>query len=102
MTKIGTIVPENRIYRVRDIISMKDLEALGIDPADALIVRKEVRAIDTGVKRNPREGEYFLSGAIPEAYRAYNDCCSPFYICNLVRVKKVVTFEITHELVKGE
>lgn len=34
----------------------------------------------TGEKRAPRAGEYFLSGAIPEVYRASSDLDVPFHI----------------------
>jgi len=46
----------------------------------------QVRAIYTGEKRPPRKGEWYLSGAIPEAYRAPNDLTTPFHIATLVRV----------------
>ena len=37
-------------------------------------------------------GEWYLSGAIPEAYKAPNDLSTPFHILRLVRVEtKLVT-----------
>jgi hypothetical protein len=38
----------------------------------------------TGEKRIPRKGEWYLSGAIIEAYRAANDLSCEFYIARLV------------------
>ena len=34
----------------------------------------------TGENRNPKKGEYFLSGAIPEVYKAFNDMTTPYNI----------------------
>jgi hypothetical protein len=34
----------------------------------------------TGEKRAPKRGEFYLSGAIPEVYRAPNDLTTPYYI----------------------
>ncbi len=36
--------------------------------------------VNTGIKRNPKKGEYFLSGAIATAYLAPNDLSSSYYI----------------------
>ena len=38
------------------------------------------RFVKTGAFRRPRKGEYFLSGAVPEVYRASCDAATPFYI----------------------
>jgi hypothetical protein len=38
----------------------------------------------TGEFRSPRKGEYYLSGAIVEAYRAPNDLNTPFWIAKFV------------------
>jgi hypothetical protein len=38
------------------------------------------RYIRTGEYRPPRAGEYYLSGAVPTAYRAPNDLSDHFYI----------------------
>ncbi len=43
-----------------------------------------IRAMATGEMREPRKGEGFLSGAIIEAYRAYNDLSSEYNIAKLV------------------
>lgn len=44
-------------------------------------------AVWTGEKRPPRKGEWYLSGAIVEAYRAPNDLTTPFHIARVVTVK---------------
>lgn len=59
---------------------------------------KSVRGILTGEKRPPKKGEWYLSGAIPECYRAPNDLSTPFHIIQLVRVKTHTVTEIIEEL----
>lgn len=57
-----------------------------------------LRAQWTGEKRPPRKGEWFLSGAIVEAYRSYNDLDTPYHIARIVRVKVEVVTTITETL----
>ena len=52
------------------------------------------RYIRTGEYREPRKGEYFLSGAIPEAYIAFNDLSVKYYILKQVKVKKETIYRI--------
>lgn len=50
------------------------------------------KAINTGVFRNPKKGEYYLSGAIPEAFHAPNNLSTAFYIMDIVKIEtKTVT-----------
>lgn len=51
-----------------------------------------LRARWTGEMRPPRKGEWYLSGAVIEAYQAPNDLTTPYYIAELVGVKKVTTY----------
>jgi hypothetical protein len=39
--------------------------------------------VRTGEKRPPKQGEYYLSGAIPAAYRALHDLNDPYFIVRL-------------------
>lgn len=47
--------------------------------------RSLTRARPTGERRPPRAGEWYLSGAVVEAYRAPNDLSSEFRIAELVQ-----------------
>lgn len=47
--------------------------------------RTDIRAVWTGEKRKPRKGEWYLSGAIIEAYKSPNDLSTEFHIAKLVR-----------------
>lgn len=48
---------------------------------------KNLKARWTGEKRPPRRGEYFLSGAVIEAYKAENDLTTPYHIAELVEIE---------------
>ena len=61
--------------------------AIGFVPHD--MPRHYVRAVWTGEKRPPRKGEWFLSGAIVEAYKTPADCEHAFHIARLVRCEQV-------------
>ena len=51
----------------------------------------------TGEKRPPRKGEYYISGAIPQVYRAPNDLRQEHAIARLVRLKVEVRYDITEQ-----
>lgn len=47
------------------------------------------RFIKTGEKRKPLKGEWYLSGAIPEAYKAPNNLTQEHIICKPVKTRLV-------------
>lgn len=51
----------------------------------------KVRGKPTGEKRPPKKGEWYVSGAIPEVYRAPADLSDAHVIVKLVVVKVMVT-----------
>jgi len=54
-------------------------------------IRENVRAIWTGEKRPPKRGEFYLSGAIIQAYRTtHSDLTTPYHIARLVAVEYTV------------
>ena len=55
------------------------------------VVQGSIMAVNSGIKRPPKKGEWYLSGAIVAAYKAPNDLSTPYVIANLVRVKEVKT-----------
>jgi len=56
--------------------------------------RANIRAQLTGELRSPMAGEWYLSGAIPAAYKAKSDMSSAFYICRIVRTKTIPAREV--------
>lgn len=68
--------------------------ASGETPPSRAREPRKVRAMWTGEKRPPKRGEWFLSGAIVEAYKAPNDLTHPHLIAVLVQpVETVTTWE---------
>ena len=53
--------------------------------------RHDIKAIKINEFRAPKSGEWYISGAIPEAYRAYTDYNeeSKYQIAKLVRTKTI-------------
>jgi hypothetical protein len=49
----------------------------------------------TGERRTPRAGEWYLSGAIIEAYRAPNDLTTSYPIAYIVRVEGTTIYRET-------
>jgi len=59
--------------------------------------QRHLRAIRTGEFRAPRKGEWYLSGAIVEAYRAPNDLTPEYQIAKIVRVETETITRIVEE-----
>ena len=53
-----------------------------------------IAAVKTGEFRSPKAGEWYLSGAIPQAYKAKNDLSTPFLILKLVKVQRDIVEKI--------
>lgn len=75
-----------KLYPVMDYLTFSEkaqfnLSIQGIRPVAG------VHAKPTGEFRCPRKGEWYLSGAIVEAYRAANDLPIPFQIAKLVKTR---------------
>lgn len=68
----------DKYFPLADPPTNDDLSALGLTD------KVGIRAMATGEKRPPRKDEWYLSGAIVEAYRASNDLSSDYYIAKLV------------------
>ena len=56
--------------------------------------REQYRVQATGEFRPPRAGEWFISGAIAEGYRARHDMSGSYYIGKLVRVRTRTVTEV--------
>jgi hypothetical protein len=93
-------------YVVVDYPSTEELKALGVDrsefrrflPSLGMGCRK-VMAVATGEKRPPRKGEWYLSGADVQAYKAPNDLTTAYHIAKLARVE---TQTVTTVVVGGK
>ena len=87
-----------KFYKLADRPSLAEVEDCGFRPGEHPWVNPfrtgviRLVAVLTGEKRPPKSDEWYLSGAIPEAYKAPNDLTTEFYILKLARVStKLVT-----------
>ena len=51
--------------------------------------QQQLRAVATGERRPPKKGEWYLSGAVVEAYHVPNDLATPFSIARIVQVETI-------------
>jgi hypothetical protein len=85
-----------KLYPVVDRLHHEDLASLGITTVMGYQARN-VHAVATGERRPPKRGEWYLSGAIVEAYRAPNDLSMTFPIARLVKTKTVTVTTIVQD-----
>lgn len=76
-------------YNVIDYVPKAERAALGMEQG-MLASDRQIMAVATNQFRTPKAGEWYLSGAIPEAYRAPNDLSIQHRIAKLVVVRKKV------------
>jgi len=100
MSKLDKLA--SKLHRLADRPTLAECTSLGIEDNPkiasavmALYGKSHLRGVLTGEFRVPKKGEWYLSGAIPEAYRAPTDeMRTPYYILRLVRVEtRTVTTE---------
>ena len=79
-----------KIYSLGDFMENSEAERLEIDRwAGHAFQYKNIGAIRTGDFREPKKGEWFLSGARPCAYKAPNDLSEKYHIAELVKYKTI-------------
>jgi hypothetical protein len=89
-----------KLYTLADLPTLDEARHHGF--SDRLTTKHPKRCLKgmlTGEFRAPKAGEWFLSGAIPEGYRATNDLSGEYYILKLVVACKQVTWEIEESTV---
>lgn len=90
----------NTLHKVADYLRRPDWQSLGLSDLsfqERSLRQHRVRAKWTGEKRYPKAGEWFLSGAVVEAYRAQKDLSTPYHIAALVLTETVT---VTREVVR--
>ncbi len=58
---------------------------------------RTLRAVKTGEFRCPKAGEWFLSGAIVQAYKAKNNLSTKYHIARIVNTKTEQVISIVQE-----
>jgi hypothetical protein len=73
-------------YFRKDKVSKDGLYPLG----DFLTPKQyyQYAAVWTGEKREPKKGEWYISGAVPTAYKAINDLTEKYHIAKVYKIKK--------------
>lgn len=71
-------------YRILDKLSSEECKKFNV-PVDRNIVGyiKGVFAVNIYEYREPKKGEWYLSGAVSQAYKAPNDFSSKYWIAEL-------------------
>jgi len=102
-------IPKAKLYRLADRMNRKERKRFNCDdspnakypslytgPAPEQRDGFYVMAILTGSVREPRKGEWYLSGARPMAYRAPNNLSTRYGILRLVKIKRstITTYEV--------
>lgn len=84
------MLKKGELYRCADYpVEVTRQLAPTVQTGGAYSLHGRVRARWTGEKRAPKKGEWYLSGAVIEAYRAPNDLTTAYHIAELVDTKHV-------------
>ena len=63
-------------------------------PAQKSYLDDSIKAINTKEYRNPKKGDWFLSGAEVTAYKAPNDLSCKYYIAKIVKIETITTQKV--------
>jgi len=89
-----------KLYEVADWISTAEWDSLGFKGlaiSERYKVKHNIKAKRTVEFRCPKKGEWYLSGAIVEAYKAHDNLTTPFFIAKLVKTKTITTTVICED-----
>jgi hypothetical protein len=86
-----------KLYMLGDTPTTAEIRALGLPEQPVNRSKRFARAITIGEFREPRAGEWFLSGARAQAWRTSGGLTTRYHICKLVPVKRE-TVEMIIEL----
>ena len=81
-----------KLYPIGDGLSSEERKFFGVRLND--VWAKDISAVRTSSRREPKKGEWYLSGAIPTAYKAPNDLSTEYVIAKLVKVESVMIHRI--------
>jgi len=89
-----------KFYPLRDNLNHDECKHFGVKPFTYLPSIGSsvgpIKAVATGEKRPPKKGEWYLSGATAEAYRAPNDFL-PDMVYQIARLVETETITIVKE-----
>ena len=91
---MSDVLKRNTPYRRGDCLTLEERQRFNVSTPQE---QSKIMAVWTGEKRFPKKGEWYLSGAIIEAYLAPNDLTIEFRIAKLVRVVRREVFDFVEE-----
>ena len=81
------MLKRGEFYPLGDRLTLAESRRFGLSMASDLTIQASMRGRWTGEQRPPRAGEWYLSGALIEAYRAPSDLSAPYPIAELVKIR---------------
>lgn len=82
-------------FKLGERASYNESETLNLPKCYGYFIQRGLRAKATGEKRPPKKGEWYLSGAVIEAYRAKDNLDTSYHIAQLVKVEeKTIIVEV--------
>lgn len=86
---------DERVYNLADPVTAEEAKEHGFQSVmESRRADRKLMAVRTGEKRAPVKGEWFLSGAIPEAYQVKGAMTGDYNIMRLVTVRRVISYEV--------
>jgi hypothetical protein len=104
MSDDRSILRRGQVYPLADRLTLEECKRWGVRSTlfpSLGFHESNVMAIWTDEKRPPKKGEWYLSGAPIDAYRAGADLSTEFHIARLVRVEKRAVQVISELVEKG-
>jgi len=85
-----------KIYPLGDSLELNEIYELN-KPLQENIEFKRYSVASTGIFREPKKGEWFISGAIPKGYKAPNNLSQKYYIGVPIIYRQIIDYEILSE-----
>lgn len=79
-----------KLYSVADFLTEEERHWFGPIHSFSENHSRVMRVRPVGQTRCPKKGEWYLSGAVVEGYRAKNDLSTPYIIAELVLVEREI------------
>jgi hypothetical protein len=108
MSDTSEILKRGKVYPLGDALNDRERGFFGIPknpygiPENRVLGHKIMGIWDGKPRRPPKKGEWYLSGAAINAYRAPNDLTTEFHIAKLCRVEAVTYQKIGLTMEVGE
>lgn len=96
-----TVLKRGVAYPLADRLTLEEQRRAGVEGAHPQVQGQIMAVWDGSPRRQPKKGEWYLSGCSIDAYRAPNDLPSEYHIARLVKVETQTVQVITELTEKG-